>query len=121
MYCDTPLSDLHRLYLMMELPKKSLEGMIFQHLLNNFERFRAFKGDWDRWNEFLSWLYPRLSRAIDLYRDTGSSFDAYIGSLVRKAAKEYRCRECEHYLTEYVCWRARAEEMVLFENEPEYS
>jgi len=120
MDCDTPLSDFYRLYIEGNLPKKIFEGRIFQHLLNNFEKFRMFNGDRERWNDFLSWLYPRFARAIDLYRDLGSSFDAYITGLVNSAAREYRFRETDHNITEYVCWRAKAEENMLFENEPEY-
>jgi len=120
MDCDTPLSDFYRLYIEGNLPKKIFEGRIFQHLLNNFEKFRMFNGDRERWNDFLSWLYPRFARAIDLYRDLGSSFDAYITGLVNSAAREYRFRETDHNITEYVCWRAKAEENILFENEPEY-
>jgi hypothetical protein len=121
MECDRPLSDFHQLYIAGALPKKKLEGILFQHLLNNLEQFRLFEGDIDLWNDFLSWLYPRLARAIDLYKDLGSSFDAYITSLVNSAAKEYRCRENDHKITEHVCWCAKAEEMELFESEPEYT
>ena len=120
MDCDTPLSDLYQLYTEGDLPKKIFEGRIFQHLLNNFDRFRMFNGNSERWSDFLSWLYPRFARAIDLYRNLGSSFDAYITGLVNSAAREYRCRESDHTVTEYVCWRAKAEETMLFENEPEY-
>ena len=93
---------------------------MFKYLLDNFERYRVVEGNKSRWNEFLSWLYPRLARAIDLYRDIGSSFDAYITSLVHSAAKEYRCREADHRITEYACWQARAEEMSVCESECEY-
>jgi len=120
MDCDTPLSDFYRLYIEGNLPKKIFEGRIFQHLLNNYEKFRLFNGNREIWNDFLSWLYPRFARAIDLYRDLGSSFDAYITGLVNSAAKEYRFRESDHNITEYVCWRAKAEEDILFEDEPEY-
>ena len=120
MDCDTPLSDFYRLYIEGNLPKKIFEGRIFQHLLNNFEKFRMFGGNRERWNDFLSWLYPRFARAIDLYRDLGSSFDAYITGLVNSAAREYRFRESDHNITEYVCWRAKAEENILCEKEPEY-
>jgi hypothetical protein len=98
----------------------NFEGKVFKYLLDNFERYRLFRSNRDRWDEFLSWLYPRLKRSIDLYRDMGSSFDAYITSLVHSASKEYRCREADHHLTEYACWQARAEEIWLHENEPEY-
>ena len=114
------LSELHKSYIANKLTKKDFEGMIFRYLLNNYENFRLFNRDRDRWNDFLSWFYPRIVRAIDLYRDLGSSFDAYIASLVRGGAKEYRCRESDHKITEYSCWQAKAEELTLFESEPEY-
>ena len=118
--CSKPLTESYRLYLAGGLPKKSFEGMIFQHLLRNFDQFRVFGGNRERWNDFLSWLYPRLARAVDLYRDLGLSFDAYITGMVNSAVKEYRCREADHNVTEYVCWRARAEDNMLLESEPEY-
>ena len=121
MKSEKNLSDLYRLYEMNGISKKELEGMIFQYLLDNFERFRLFNGNRERWGDFLSWLYPRLSRAVDIYRDIGSSFDAYIGSLVHGSAREYRCRESDHSLAEYACWRAKAEEMHVYESEPEYA
>jgi hypothetical protein len=120
MDCDTPLSDLYQLYVEGNLPKKIFEGKIFQHLLNNCKRFRLFNGNMERWNDFLSWLYPRFAKAIDLYRNLGSSFDAYITGLVNSAGREYCYRETDHNITEYVCWRARAEETMLLESEPEY-
>ena len=118
--CEKPLSDLYRWYTAGILPKKDFEGRLFQFLLDNPERYRILDGNQTRWNEFLSWLYPRLARAIDLYRDLGSSFDAYITALVHGAAKEYRCREADHRITEYACWQARAQDMFVCESESEY-
>ena len=118
---DKPLSDLHQLYIAGKLPKKDFEGLIFQYLLDNFERFHLFNGDQDQWNDFIAWLYPRYAKAIDLYRDIGSSFDAYMAGLVNSAAKEYRFREIDRSITEYICWQARTEEILLMESEPEYA
>ena len=115
-----PLSELYQLYVTGNLSKKDFEGRIFKYLLDNFKRYRLFDKNRDRWEEFLSWLYPRFARAIDLYRDMGSSFDAYISGLVHGASREYRCREADHRMTEYICWQARAEEMLVCENESEY-
>jgi len=117
---DKYLSDLYEKYTNSNLPRKNFEGMIYQYLLDNFEYFHLFNRDRDIWDDFVSWLYPRIIRAIDLYRDLGSSFDAYITSLVHSAAREYRCREADHKTTEYACWQARAEEMMVSESEPEY-
>ena len=118
--CDAPLSNLYRRYITGDLAKKKFEGMIFQHLLGSHDKFRLFNKNPDRWNDFLSWLYPRIARAVELYRDLGSSFDAYITRLVNRAAKEYRFRETDHNITEHIWWKTKAEENILFENEPEY-
>ena len=115
------LSDLYDMYINRGLSRKNLEGRIFRYLLENSERFHLFNGNRDTWSDFLSSLYPRLVRAVDLYRDMGSSFDAYIVSLVHGAAREYRCRESDRGMTEYACWQARAEEMAVAESEPEYN
>ena len=115
------LSEIYCLYRNGELSKKETEGRIYQYLVENFERYRVFDGNRDQWNEFLGWFYTRLARSIDLYRDMGSSFDAYMTGLIHGAVKEFRSRETEHYLTEYACWQAKAEEMSIHENEQEYS
>ena len=111
---------MYQLYITGNLPRKDFEGKIFQYLLGNFDRYHVFDGKQCHWDDFLSWLYPRIVRAIDLYRDLGSSFDAYIAGIIHCASREYRYRETDHCITEYVCWQARAEEMVLRENENEY-
>ena len=121
MKSEKPLSDLYEMYINGKLSRENLEGMIFRYLLENYERFRLFKRNRDTWNDFLVSLYPRIIRAIDLYRDLGSSFDAYIVSLVHGVAREFRCRESDRGLTEYVCWKAKAEEMAVFESEPVYA
>jgi len=105
---------------MGNLTRKDFEGRVFWYLLNNFERYHLFIGNREEWEDFLGWLYPRLARAIDLYRDQGSSFDAYINSLVHCKSKEYCSRETDHYITESACWQAKIEEIRLFESEPEY-
>ena len=120
MKCQKSLSELFQLYKTGKLSKKEFEGSIFEYLLENYDRYHGFNGNRDRWNEFLSWLYPRFARTIDMYRDLGSSFEAYITGLVYSAAKEYRYRETEHRMTEYICWQARAEEMAVCESESEY-
>ena len=100
--------------------RKILEGLIFQYLLDNFERYRLFNGNRERWIEFVSWLYPRLSRAVDYYRETGTSFDTYISSIIQWSSKEYKAREAEHRTIEYACWKERAQEMHVGSPEPGY-
>jgi hypothetical protein len=118
---EKPLSALYRYYKNGDLPRNDFEGQVFHYLLDNHDRYNQFDGNRDRWDEYISWLYPRIVRATDAYIDLGSSYDSYITSIVYKTAKEYRSREADHYITEYTCWQARAEEMKLYESEPEYT
>jgi DNA-directed RNA polymerase specialized sigma24 family protein len=115
-----PLNELFKKYTAGLLTKKEFEGRIFQHILDNYHLFRLQTWTREDCGDFLSWLYPRLSRAIDLYRDLGASFDAYIGSMVRWTAREYRSRQADHRATEYACWLAKAEDMMVHSPEPEY-
>ncbi|MDR2617940.1 MAG: hypothetical protein LBC62_03620 [Treponema sp.] len=114
------LAETHQYYLLGKIDRKHFEGLVFQYLMDNYERFHVFEGNRDRFVDFLAWFYPRLSRAIGYYQEKGSSFEAYIGSIVRWASKEYRSKEADHRATEYVCWKAKAEEMNACEAEPEY-
>jgi hypothetical protein len=119
----SPLNDLYKRYTLGCLQKKAFEGLIFEYILKNYQRFQLFNWDKDKCVDYLGWFYPRLSRAIDAYKDKGASFGAYILAMVSWSAKEYRSREVDHYLTEYACWEARAVEtadMTFHEREPEY-
>jgi DNA-directed RNA polymerase specialized sigma24 family protein len=100
--------------------RKTFEGLVFQYLLNNFERYRLFKGEKEKWGDYVSWLYPRLSRAIDYYKERGANFDTYISTIIQWSSREYLIREAEHRATEYACWKARAEEMQTCCPEPDY-
>jgi biotin operon repressor len=115
-----PLHKLLNQYHLGTLSKRELEGLIFQHIQDRFERFHFYKWSKDDFMDFLCWFYSRISRAIDNYRDTGSSFDAYIGALLRWSAKEYHTKETEHRIIESACWKARALEMAVCEDEPPY-
>lgn len=115
-----PLSELYHQYRSEKLEKKNFEGLLFQYLVDNFERYYLFEGNRERWIDFLSWLYPRLSRAIDSYKEAGASFDNYITSIIHWSAKEYKLKEADHYVTEFACWKAKAEETLVCNAEPEY-
>ncbi|MDR2053468.1 MAG: hypothetical protein LBP80_08645 [Treponema sp.] len=103
-----------------EISKKELEGFIFEYILSNYRNF--YLNDWeeDECVDFLCWLYPRLSRAIDNYRYEGASFTAYISALIRLSAREFRTMEKEHRLIERTYWNAAAEDMFVRNSEPDY-
>jgi endonuclease III-like uncharacterized protein len=120
MQAISSLNDLYKKYTLGYLEKKNFEGLIFKYILKNYQQFQCFDWNKDKYTDYLCWLYPRLSRAIDAYKDIGASFEGYILSIVYWSAKEYRSRELDHHLTEYACWEARAADMNVCDDEPEY-
>jgi hypothetical protein len=117
---NLPLTDLLNRHALGHFDRKELEGKIYQFLLDNYQRFRQYKWSKDDFMDYLCWLYPRLSRAIDRYKNTGASFDAYVASLIRWSIQEYRARETDHRVTENTCWKTQAAEMEVHSAEPVY-
>jgi hypothetical protein len=114
------LNVLYERYREGELVKKDFEGEIFRIILANLKSFYLFEGDKEEAVDYLCWLYPRLSRAIDNYRNNGAPFSSYIGALVRCSTKEYQSRRMDHYITEYAAWTARAADLEVHSPTPEY-
>jgi DNA-directed RNA polymerase specialized sigma24 family protein len=119
MNADRPLTALFERYVNGALDRRALEGAIFTHIKDNPHRFRI--GAWNEEDrlDYLCWLYPRLSRAIDSYHETGANFDAYLASLVRWSSIEYRSTEADRRALEHACWVDRATNLTA-EEEPEY-
>jgi hypothetical protein len=113
------LSRYMSLYKRGMLAKRELEEIVFQFVLKNPRRFYLKRLGKERSVDYLCWMYPKLSAAIDAYKDTGSSFEAYLASLLFWSAHEFFSSEMEHVITEKACWEARAGEIAC-EEEPEY-
>ncbi|MDR1215249.1 MAG: hypothetical protein LBK25_01045 [Treponema sp.] len=112
------LNSLMGRYTAGELGKKDFEGRIFQFIVDNPQYFHLADWDQETYIDYLCWLYPRLSKAIESYRDIGSSFGTYINILVQWSAKEYHSCEIEHSIIEYARWEACARD--VYETEPDY-
>ena len=104
------------------LAREAFEGAIFKEIQR-----RILLHDWpgfcrDDRNDYVSWLYPRIKRAINTYRETGASFDVYIDALIRLTAKEYRTRLARRYAAESTAWYMQIPEMYAHacEAEPQY-
>ena len=115
-YLNILLND----YLEGRISRKEMEGKLFMFIKEHPRHFSISYFKYETRNDFISWLYPRLSRAIDHYSEKGSSFDAYITTMVRLSAKEYWHRKKEHRIIEITWWNAKALEMQVLEEEPEY-
>jgi hypothetical protein len=103
-----------------ELERKEFEGIIFEFILENAKRYHLQNWPKDECIDFLCWLYPRISRAVDKYRKEGASFDAYVGSMVRWAAREYIHAEQNHKIIEQTYWDGVAQDMMVCSREPVY-
>lgn len=112
---------LHSQYKKGEIGRQDLEGVIFQQVITDHRRFPFRYFGCEERNDFVSWLYPRIHNAIDSYRDTGASFEAYVSSIIRTSAKEYRIRKIDKSIAEYTTWALRACEQYTSQEEPEYA
>ena len=107
---DRPMSAVRDAYLRGAASRAELESAIFTFIRDNPWRFKLERWDRDKLLEFLSWFYPSIRNAIDTYRDCGSSFDAYLNSLVHWASLGYRIRNFEEDAMESAYWTERAVE-----------
>jgi hypothetical protein len=102
--------------------RKELESHIVKFILENRHEFCPYNWNDEEYMDFVCALYPRISRAIDNYRETGASFEAYIASLVRWGIKESRSRKMERHIVEYACWEAKSrDEAAVQEEEDMYT
>jgi RNA polymerase sigma factor (sigma-70 family) len=112
-YLDTILQKYRQGY----MGREALEEKIFMYIRENPRHYFIGKYTVDSRDDFISWLYPRLSRAVDRYNDQGSSFDTFITTLIYLSAKEYGMRKKEHRITEKSWWDAKAQEMAVCKEE----
>jgi RNA polymerase sigma factor (sigma-70 family) len=119
-YCQT-LNCMLKDYTAGRIDRKELEGKIFIYIRTHPRRFFPSQWNEDNCSDFISWMYPRISKAVDRYKEKGASFDAYIFTMIRLSAKEYGLRKKEHRIIEKTWWTTKALEMeVCEEEEPQY-
>ncbi|MCL1837634.1 MAG: hypothetical protein FWG46_08820 [Treponema sp.] len=118
MHCTVSLNELYADYSAELLDRKELEGAVFRHIdedtwhLNGFTR--------EEYEDYVSWLYPRIRHAIANYRENGSSFESYIEAMVRMTIKEYRMRQTRKYVAETTAWLTQMPDAYVSEEKPEY-
>jgi DNA-binding MarR family transcriptional regulator len=120
MHHSYALNDLYAKYTAGLLEKKEFEGAIFKKVRDNVHRLGTAGWNREDSDDFLSWLYLRISRAINTYQEIGSSFETYITNLVHLSAKEYRARQIRGYFQETAAWIAHIPEMYVCDHEAEY-
>jgi len=109
------LNPFYEDYIAGRLERKEFEGIIYKAIFSNYPRVGGFNNE-DR-EDFVSWLYPRMSRSVDSYHNNGASFDAYINSIVHMAAREYKEMEARNYHAELAAWITQLPDMFDLEME----
>jgi DNA-directed RNA polymerase specialized sigma24 family protein len=102
------------------LEKKDFEVLLFNAIREEISDTNLPGWEKGECDDYMSWLYPRISKAIDTYRETGSSFEVYIRTMVRLTIKEYFVRRTRSHVAESVAWNTSVSDMYAFDNEPEY-
>ena len=112
------LNDAYEEYASGLIGFDELEAAIFVTLKGNARL--SFGWNPDDFSDYIAWLYPRIKSAIYNYRETGSSFEAYIYSMVRLTAREFRGIFMRHYTSESAAWITQIPDMFTCEPEVEY-
>jgi DNA-directed RNA polymerase specialized sigma24 family protein len=118
---ELPLDSYLDQYYRGEMEKRELEGLIFEFILRNYQNYHLYQ-HWEKEEciDYLCWLYPRVSTAIDRYRFEGASFTAYLATIVRRSLREFQFHDTEHRLSEQTYWDASCRELAVHSPEPEY-
>jgi hypothetical protein len=105
------INELFCRYSQKKIAKRQFEEILFEKIIKNYDQYHRYRWKRDEYIDYLCWFYPRFSRAIDHYRDTGSSFEAYIGTMIRWSAKEYHTLQTNHRIIERAAWISMAADM----------
>jgi hypothetical protein len=62
-----------------------------------------------------------MQKAVDTYRETGSTFEMFMNKFIHISSREYRVRITTQNITEYSTWCARISDSYLHEDAPEYN
>jgi hypothetical protein len=114
------LNELYAQFCTGILEREKLETLIYEIILKKLHQFNKFRWGGYECTDFLAWLYPRLSRAVDSYRETGASFATYVESMVKWGIREYRARLADNKVAEYTAWTIRIPDLFTAEIDPDY-
>jgi len=114
------INDLYSQYVSGEIKREEFEGNLYSYLVNNQDKTCLSHWKNDEYEDYVSWFYPSLQRAIDSYNETGSSFEAFMHKFLLLSSKEYHVRITTRSVIEYSAWSARVSEMYSHEQAPVY-
>jgi len=103
-----------------EIKRTEFEGNLYAYLVNNQDKTCLSHWRNDEYEDYISWFYPNLHKAIDSYNETGSSFEAFIHKFMLISSKEYHVRVTTNSIIEYTAWSMRVGELYAHEEAPPY-
>jgi hypothetical protein len=114
------INDLYSRYISGEIKRAEFEGSLYAYLVNNQDKTCLCHWKNDEYEDYISWFYPGLHKAIDSYNETGSSFEAFMHKFMLVSSKEYHVRITTKNVIEYSAWSARVGELYAHEEAPVY-
>jgi len=114
------INDLYSRYVSGAIKRSELEGNLYTFLVNNKEKTCLSHWKNDEYEDYVSWFYPNLRKAIDSYNETGSSFEAFVRKFMQVSSKEYHVNATTKSVIEYSAWSARVGEMYSHDEAPVY-
>jgi hypothetical protein len=114
------INDLYSRYATGEMKRADFEGNLYTYLFNN--QGKTCIRHWKRveYEDYMSWLYPGLRRAIDSYNAARSSFEAFIHKFIHVSSKGYHIHIITNSVIEYSAWGARMPDLYAHEEDPVY-
>jgi hypothetical protein len=114
------LNELYSKFSAGMIDRITFEGSVYMYFF--FNREKTCLSYWinEEYEDYISWFYPRLKKAIDSYKDIGSSFEAYMNKFLMVSSREYRIRKTTKSFIEYSAWGARVPDLYAYEESSDY-
>jgi hypothetical protein len=116
------INDLFIDYKKGGMDRRQFEECLCENIIRNYKLY--FPSNWkkDACIDYLCWLYPRISNAVDHYRNIGSSFDTYIRSQICLSIREFILKQKDLKADGYAVLLHKTQEKdeAVCSTEPEY-
>jgi len=114
------LNDLYFKFSAGIIDRAEFEGSIYMYFILNKEKTCLSHWQNEEYEDYVSWFYPRFKKAIDSYKDIGSSFEAYMNKFLMVSSREYRVRKTTKSFIEYSAWSVQVPDLYAQEESPVY-
>jgi hypothetical protein len=114
------LNELYSRFSAGTIDRAAFEGAVYMYLF--FNRRKTCLSYWinEEYEDYISWFYPRMKKAIDSYKEIGSSFEAYMNKFLMVSSREYRIRKTTKKIVEYSAWGAKVTDLYAYDESSGY-